>query len=58
MRSPACGSPDTSSTRSLSRTPSIVTTALLLIAVSSSGERRRFDLDDIGAGMRDRHVDR
>ena len=37
MRSPGCGSPETSSTRSLSRTPSMVTTALLLIAVSSPG---------------------
>ena len=35
-RSPACGSPDTSSTRSLSRTPSIETTARLLTVVSSS----------------------
>ena len=40
VRSPACGSPETSSTRSLSRTPSIETTARLLMAVSSlsSGE--------------------
>ena len=40
VRSPACGSPDTSSTRSLSRTPSIETTARLLTGVSSfsSGE--------------------
>ncbi len=37
MRSPAWGSPDTSSTLSLSRTPSTVTTALLLSAVSSPG---------------------
>ena len=36
MRSPACGSPETSSTRSLSRTPSIETTARLLTGVSSS----------------------
>src|SRR3990170_3037906 len=35
VRSPACGSPDTSSTRSLSRTPSIDTTARLLTVVSS-----------------------
>ena len=35
VRSPACGSPETSSTRSLSRTPSIETTARLLTAVSS-----------------------
>ena len=40
VRSPECGSPDTSSTRSLSRTPSIETTARLLTGVSSpsSGE--------------------
>ena len=36
VRSPACGSPETSSTRSLSRTPSIETTARLLTVVSSS----------------------
>ena len=36
VRSPAFGSPETSSTRSLSRTPSIVTTARLLTVVSSS----------------------
>src|SRR5229473_485146 len=35
VRSPACGSPETSSTRSLSRTPSIDTTARLLTGVSS-----------------------
>ena len=35
VRSPACGSPETSSTRSLSRTPSIDTTARLLTSVSS-----------------------
>ena len=35
VRSPACGSPDTSRTRSLSRTPSIETTARLLTPVSS-----------------------
>src|SRR5882672_10486551 len=40
VRSPECGSPETSSTRSLSRTPSIDTTARLLTVVSSrsSGE--------------------
>ena len=40
VRSPECGSPETSSTRSLSRTPSIATTARLLTGVSSfsSGE--------------------
>src|SRR6266566_3506297 len=35
VRSPACGSPDTSRTRSLSRTPSMETTARLLTPVSS-----------------------
>ncbi|KJR41720.1 hypothetical protein MCHI_002382 [Candidatus Magnetoovum chiemensis] len=35
VRSPECGSPDTSSTRSLSRTPSIDTTARLLTGVNS-----------------------
>ena len=53
MRSPACGSPETSRTLSLSRTPSIVSTALLLIAVSSSGQRLDFKLDDIRAAMLD-----
>ena len=40
VRSPECGSPETSSTRNLSRTPSIETTARLLTSVSSfsSGE--------------------
>src|ERR1700752_4407421 len=40
VRSPECGSPETSSTRSLSRTPSMATTARLLTSVSSfsSGE--------------------
>ena len=36
MRSPWCGSPETSSTRSLSRTPSMATTALRLRSVISS----------------------
>ena len=45
------GSPETSSTRSRSRTPSIVTTARLLSWVSSFGERRRLDLDDVGAAV-------
>ena len=36
MRSPACGSPETRSTRSFSRMPSIVTTARLFAVVSSS----------------------
>src|SRR5712691_9728880 len=35
VRSPECGSPETRSTRSLSRTPSIETTARLLTEVSS-----------------------
>ena len=40
MRSPECGSPETSSTRSLSRTPSMATTARLFTGVNSrsSGE--------------------
>src|SRR5580704_4905165 len=37
VRSPACGSPETRSTRSLSRTPSMVTTARLLTVVNSPG---------------------
>ena len=37
VRSPACGSPETSSTRILSRMPSIGSTALLLTSVSSPG---------------------
>ena len=37
VRSPAWGSPETSRTFNLSRTPSMVTTALLFSAVSSSG---------------------
>ena len=35
VRSPACGSPDTNSTRNLSRTPSIETTTRLFSVVSS-----------------------
>ena len=57
VRSPACGSPDTSRTRSLSRTPSITTTARLFTAVSSPSSGGGFDLDDIGPRMRDRHID-
>src|SRR5262245_29895993 len=37
VRSPACGSPETSSTRKFSRTPSTVSTARLLTVVSSPG---------------------
>ena len=37
VRSPACGSPETSSTRRFSRTPSAVTTTRLLAGVSSPG---------------------
>ena len=36
-RSPACGSPETSSTRKFSRTPSATTTTRLLAGVSSPG---------------------
>ena len=57
MRSPGCGSPETSSTFSLSRTPSIVTTALLLIAVNSSGSVGDFEFEDVGAGVFDRGGD-
>ena len=57
VRSPACGSPETSSTRSLSRTPSIVTTARLLTVCEFAVERRRFDLDDVLPAMRDRDID-
>src|ERR1700693_244564 len=67
VRSPECGSPETRSTRSLSRTPSIATTAPLLNSVrsfSSGGaslspifERRTLDLDDIRACMLDVDVD-
>ena len=41
MRSPACGSPETRSTRRFSRMPSISATARLLIARQLAGERRR-----------------
>ena len=53
MRSPGCGSPDTSSTLSLSRTPSIVTTALLLRVGQFVRHRRDFELDDVGAAVVD-----
>ena len=56
VRSPACGSPDTSSTRSLSRTPSIDTTARLLTGGQFVLERRGFDLDDVRPGVRDRDL--
>ena len=56
VRSPACGSPETSSTRSLSRTPSIATTARLLMVVELALERRGVDLDDVLPGMRDLHL--
>ena len=56
VRSPACGSPETSSTRSLSRTPSIETTARLLTGGELVLERRGFDLDDVRPGVRDRDL--
>src|SRR6185312_5210336 len=49
VRSPSLGSPETKSTRSLSRTPSIDTTARLLTGVSSP--------PGSGAALGDRHID-
>ena len=57
VRSPACGSPETSSTRSLSRTPSIETTARLLTGVSSFSSGAASISTMFWPGMRDRHVD-
>ena len=54
----ACGSPETSSTRSRSRTPLICTTARLLSGETSPGSGSACELDDGGAGAGDRHVDR
>ena len=56
-RSPACGSPETSSTRSRSRTPDTVTTARLFCKRQFGGARRGRQLDDILAFMGDRHLD-
>jgi hypothetical protein len=46
VRSPAWGSPQTSSTRSRSRTPLISTTARLLTGDDFAGERFGFEFDD------------
>ena len=53
VRSPECASPETSSTRNLSRTPSIETTARLFTRVSSFSSGDAFDLDNVGTGMLD-----
>ncbi len=53
VRSPACGSPETSSTRKFSRTPSTVSTARLLTVVSSPLARLGLDLDDVRPGVID-----
>ena len=57
VRSPECGSPDTSSTRSLSRTPSIATTARLLTSVSSFSSGEASISTMFGAGMLDVDLD-
>src|SRR5207245_4636492 len=56
VRSPECGSPETSSTRNLSRTPSIATTAVVDQRQLIS-ERGCLDLDDVGPGMLDIDLD-
>src|SRR3981081_3912975 len=67
VRSPACGSPETSSTRSLSPTPSLGPTRRVLMAVDCDDravvygcqfvlERRGLDLDDVLPGIRDLHL--
>ena len=57
-RSPACGSPETSSTRSRSRTPLICTTAALLRSVNLAVHRGDAELQHVHPAMRqgDRQV--
>ena len=54
VRSPACGSPETSSTRRFSRTPSAAMTARLLAGVSSPGAGSELDLEMLVPGVRER----
>ena len=59
IRSPGCGLPETSRTLSLSRTPSMLTTARSPSVASSSATGAIFELDHIDAGVVDRrfHLD-
>ena len=57
VRSPWCGSPEISSTRSRSRTPLISTTARLFSCDTSPGQRAGGHLDHRGTGAGDRHLD-
>ena len=53
MRSPACGSPETSSTRSFSRMPSIGIDGPVVVGGELARDGLRLDLDDVRAAMVD-----
>ena len=57
-RSPACGSPETSSTRNRSRTPRHRHDGAVVLQRQFGRAGLRLQLDDVLAAMRDRHMDR